>query len=142
MIRVYCDGSAPSTGGPAGVGYIAYVGSGSKSGRLHVPHATNQQAEILAAAYALHSILPGIVVVVSDSQYVVNGWKSLPRWEKNGWRRADHGDVRNIRHWQRLKDAAAPHVSVRFEWVKGHDGSIGNVEADRLAKLARLDGGT
>jgi ribonuclease HI len=141
-VTVWTDGSG-TTGGPAGIGYVAFADEieGAILGSLPLRNATNQQAEILAVALALHE-LPGrsTVTVVSDSEYVVLGWNDPRRlllWKTNGWRKASGGPVANVAHWQRLLRAAERHASVTVEWTRGHVGTDGNERADRLAGQAR-----
>lgn len=139
-VMVYCDGSGNATGGPGGVGYVAvYTDAITMEGRLPLPSATNQQAEILAAAFALDQIEPhDIVEMVSDSEYVVKSWPKLPGWSNGDrWRLASGGEVKNIGHWKRLMRAAQKHGEVTFQWVRGHDGNIHNERADQLAGVAR-----
>lgn len=134
-VRAYVDGCAPPTGGTGGTGYV--VPDLEMEGALELRKANHQQAEILAAAYALEQIPPHFeVVVVSDSRYVVNGWGWLPGWIGRGWR-TKSGQVANPEQWRRLQAAAALHTVVRFEWVKGHADTPENQRADRLAHAAR-----
>jgi ribonuclease HI len=124
---VWADGSG-TTGGPAGIGYVARNGSRETSGSLALRNATNQQAELLAAAYALHCLPEGSTVkLISDSQYLVLGWNEFPNRKRK----------KNLDHWRRLELAAARHREVTFEWTRGHVGTWGNEEADRLAGEAR-----
>lgn len=135
---LYTDGSGLATGGPAGVGFAGLVNGEMIEGSLSLPRATNQQAELLAAAFALDAISPcDAVLLYSDSQYVVQGWDWLPGWIKRGWRTTS-GEVANQRHWQRLQQAVARHEEVTFRWVRGHNGTEGNERADVLARAARL----
>lgn len=136
---VYCDGSGLATGGPGGVGYVAvYSPHIVMEGRLSLPSATNQQAEVLAAAYALDQIEPhDVVEMVSDSEYVVKSYPKLDGWKQRGWRLASGGPVKNVGHWQRLLVAAARHGEVTFRWVRGHNGDVHNERADELAGQAR-----
>ena len=134
-VRAYVDGSAFPTGGPGGTGYV--VPDLEMEGALELPAANHQQAEILAAAYALEQIPPhSEVVVVSDSRYVVSGWDWLPAWIERGWR-TKSGPVANPAQWRRLQAAVRLHTVVRFEWVKGHAETPENERADRLAHAAR-----
>lgn len=141
-VTVWTDGSG-TTGGPAGIGWWAIADEldGTLCGSLPLPNATNQQAEILAVALALHELPEGSdVTVISDSEYVVLGWNEPNRlrlWQTNGWRKASGGAVANVRHWERLLLAAARHRSVRVEWTRGHVGTDGNEMADKLAGQAR-----
>jgi ribonuclease HI len=135
-VRVYVDGSGLATGGPGGIGYV--IPALRVEGSLELSSATNQQAEILAAAYALHQLDPcPSVHVVSDSQYLVRGWERLPAWIARGWRIMSGPPVANQAHWRRLQAAAARHGRVEFEWCKGHAGTAANERADELAGAAR-----
>ena len=139
-LTVWTDGSG-TTSGPAGIGYHAQIEGvdAPVEGSLPIGNATNQQAEILAAAYALHELPEAEILVVSDSEYVVKGWNEyLPAWKARGWRTASNKTPKNLAHWKRLSDAVARHPSVRFEWTRGHAGTLGNERADRLAGEARL----
>lgn len=140
MFTVWTDGSG-TTGGPAGIGYYALSSDteGSFTGSLPLRDATNQQAEILAAAFALHELPEGsTVTVVSDSEYVVKGVNEwIVGWMGRGWRTKAGKPVANQRHWERLLAAVARHRSVTFEWTRGHVGTDGNERADRLAGEAR-----
>jgi ribonuclease HI len=138
--RVYCDGSG-TTGGPAGIAFVVYADSGDwfGEGSMSLRSATNQQAEILAATFALDSLHPlSRVVVVSDSEYVVqNMTLRIDDWVARGWRTAAGKPVKNQGHWQRLIDAASRHGQAGFEWTRGHVGTYGNERAHELAGLAR-----
>jgi ribonuclease HI len=139
-ITVYVDGSGHARGGPGGCGYVAVTAAGRTfEGKCSLPAATNQQAELLAAAYALHSIPAGSTVTVrSDSEYVVNGWGWLDGWIERGWRTRT-GAVANRRHWERLITAVQRHERVTFEWIAGHSGIEHNERADVLAGEARRE---
>lgn len=69
---------------------------------------------------------PSLVLVNSDSEYVVKG-------------ASDKSRARNIHHdlWNRLDAAVDAHVEVQFDHVKGHADSFYNHKADRLAGDAR-----
>lgn len=138
-LTVYTDGSG-TTGGPAGIAYVAVYETGEIHSEEALPldNATNQQAEVLAAAFALHRLTPGVPIkIVSDSEYLVKGWNEyLPVWINLGWRKKSGGVPKNLVHWQRLRKAAEPH-EVTFEWCRGHDGTPGNERADKLAGTAR-----
>ena len=82
---------------------------------------------------------PVRVQIVSDSQYVVNGFTTyLERWIRCGWVASNGDPLKNIDLWQRLVTAARPH-EVAFKWVRGHASHVGNIRADELAgKQARM----
>jgi ribonuclease HI len=135
---VWCDGSG-TTGGPAGIAFVAKTVDGhTVEGSLPLENATNQQAELLAAAYAL-TLLPqdSDVTIVSDSRYVVDGSQKVRRWAARDWIKDDGKIAANVPHWRRLLAALAGHRSVRFEWVRGHADCVENQRADELAGAAR-----
>jgi ribonuclease HI len=139
--EVYTDGSG-TTGGPAGVGFAAYLdGKLEIQEGLPLPDATNQQAEILAAAFALTRIPSrSRVVLFSDSTYLVDSVVRAPTWRRNAWSKGPgKGKAANTVHWTGLLDAADLHKDVTFRLCKGHSGVEGNVIADRLAGAARRE---
>jgi ribonuclease HI len=93
--------------------------------------ATNQQAEIAAAAVGLESLTqPCQVHVFTDSKYVVETMNG--RFRKKA----------NLSWWERLDRAASAH-KVRWEWTRGHAGHILQEAADnaarRIAAAGRVD---
>jgi ribonuclease HI len=143
---IWVDGSG-TTGGPAGVAYYACHPqlANAYQNSLSLPNATNQQAEILAAAFALHELAEKLtqgggcdVTIVSDSEYVVRGRNEwLPPAIARGWRRSTGGPVANQRHWERLLEAERYCAEVKYVWTKGHAGTVENEIVDQLAGLAR-----
>ena len=137
VFKVYSDGSG-MTGGPAGIGFVAYAdGELLLKGNRAVARATNHQAELRAAVFALDSIPEGQdVELLSDSKYVVDGYNTYPpKWRERGWPDSGVGSVVNRALWKQLIVAAKRHRDVRFRWTKGHDGTEGNEHAHRLAEL-------
>jgi ribonuclease HI len=137
-VVVYSDGSG-TTGGPAGLGVVVVL-DGEKWIERAVPieDATNQKAEILAAAHGLR-LLPGplTVLVRSDSEYLVKGSSWAQEWRSNGWRKRNGRGTANVAYWEKLLREIDRHRDVRFEWIKGHNGDEWNERADRLAGEAR-----
>ena len=135
-MRVYTDGSCTNNGKADAV-----CGSGVWVGRNHplnkairVPGSSqsNQVGELAAVIVAAETI-PNYckLTIVTDSEYVINGLtKHLEVWEDNGWI-----EVKNAELFKRaaflLKKRTAP---TYLEWVKGHQGVLGNEESDKLAK--------
>lgn len=137
---IFTDGGLhKSNPGPGG--YAAIIRQGLRETVVTGGFAwtTNNRMELLAAVAALE-LLPADVpaVVVSDSQYVVNGALWARKWQRNGWRLVDGGAVRNEDLWRRLR-AAIDGRDVRFAWTRGHAGHPENERCDRLAaEAARL----
>ncbi len=139
-VTIYTDGSASGNPGPGGYGTILhYV---MPDGQKHekelsqgYKHTTNNRMEIMAAIVGLEALKAECdVVIYSDSQYLVNafnkGW--IDDWVKKDWKRKAKDPVKNVDLWQRLLRAMNGH-SVRFQWVKGHNGHPENERCDKLA---------
>ena len=92
----------------------------------------NQAGEITAIILAASAVPPSWPPkIVTNLKYAINGLtKHLKEWENNGWIK-----VKNAKLFKRvaylLKTCMAP---TTFQWVKGHEGNIGNEESDRLAE--------
>ncbi|XP_076035203.1 ribonuclease H1-like [Oratosquilla oratoria] len=137
---VYTDGACESNGrmgAKAGVG--VYFGPGHPM-NVSEPvrgRATNNTAEIQAATYALelaHATGFDKVVINTDSQFVINCVeKWMKSWKKNGWKKKDGTQVINKEDLKDL-DKASSGLEVKWVYVQGHMGNIGNEAADRLAR--------
>ena len=105
------------------------------------PWTTNNRMELMAVIEGLALIAsPGQHVrVLLDSSYVRNPFVTrwLERWERNGWRRADGGDVLNRDLWERLIAEVARHERVEWCKVPGHSGVPLNERAHQLVTAAR-----
>jgi ribonuclease HI len=125
QVSIYCDGSSLGNGQvasrAAAVALLGYKGFWRAVGE-YLGKATNQQAEIAAAAVGLESLRqPCQVHLFTDSRYVVETMNGRFR------RKA------NLPWWQRLDRAAAAH-NVRWEWTRGHAGHLVQEAADTAAR--------
>lgn len=119
------------------VEYVDFLGTLPKD-------STNNIAELTAATVAMEFVKEqGLeaVVFMMDSQYVLKGIKEWHRgWEARGWLKQDGSEVPNRKQWERLlgiyRELEAAKVVMVLEWVKGHNGNIGNELADKLASRA------
>ena len=129
-VTIVCDGSSLGNGKgnprAAAVAVLGFKGYWKAVGEF-LGHATNQQAEIAAAAVGLESLKePCKVTLMSDSRYVVETMGGT-------WKRKTNHDW-----WKRLDDASKKH-HITWKWVKGHDGHLVQEVADSMArKLAEL----
>jgi ribonuclease HI len=133
-VTIFCDGSSLGNGQAetraAAVALLGYKGLWRGVGE-YLGRATNQQAEIVAAAIGLKALRePCRVRVVTDSRYVVETMSGRFR------RKSNH------EWWERLDEAARAHA-VTWEWAKGHAGHVIQEAADRAARriaaLGRVD---
>lgn len=135
-VTIYCDGSSlgnGQAGGGARAAAVALLGYRDvwRAVGEFLGEATNQQAEIAAAALGLETLKePCRVRVITDSRYVVETMNG------NFRRRS------NLEWWARLDKAARPH-RIEWEWTKGHAGHIPQEAVDgaarRIAMLGRID---
>jgi ribonuclease HI len=130
-LEVWTDGACSGNPGPGGWAWATRDGR-QASGAAAMT--TNQRMEIQAALEAV-TALPGPLVVVSDSTYVVNcfrdGW--WRGWLARGWVNSAKKPVANRDLWEPLVALVEERGDVDFRWVKGHSGDSMNDLVDQLA---------
>ncbi|CAN5229726.1 ribonuclease HI [soil metagenome] len=133
-VTIVCDGSSLGNGRgitrAAAVAVLGFKGYWKAVGE-YLGNATNQQAEIAAAAIGLENLKePCQVTVLSDSRYVVETMGGT-------WKRKT-----NHEWWKRLDIASQKH-QIKWEWTKGHAGheiqEIADKMARKMAELGRVD---
>lgn len=138
-----CLGNGRDGQNPGGYAGLIEVRTRSRIQRRdfygHAPAATNNRMALTGAARALE-LLGGKgarmrVLIVSDSQYLVNGMRMwVSGWQARGWKRPG-GPIENLPLWQELAAAARKH-DVQWAWVRGHAGHPKNEYVDSLAVAA------
>lgn len=136
VIKVYTDGSC--LGNPGAGGWAAIiVNKGAKKELVGGSEdTTNNRMEIQAVISALLDIrTPSKIEVYTDSQYVTNTFNKhwIDNWQRNGWKSSTGDKVLNKDLWETLLTQINFHESVKFVWVKGHDGNSLNERCDKLA---------
>lgn len=134
---IVCDGSSLNNDDrtlasrAAAVALIYEEGAWRAAG-CYLGEATNQQAEIVAAAIGLEALTEARELLInSDSNYVVETMKG------------NFARKTNFDWWQRLDQAVVrlPHL-IEWEWVKGHSGyrvhEIADILARRIARLGNV----
>ena len=145
-INFYCDGACKGNGKENSIG-----GWGSHSFDIDMSihggeiGTTNNRMELLAAIRTLQWIIKNrsidrkdpsvnkeLYKIHTDCNYVKEG---ITKWII-GWKKKNFVGVKNPDLWQ-LLDKLNVHMGkcVEWHWVRGHDISEGNIEADRLANL-------
>jgi ribonuclease HI len=130
LVTIFCDGSSLGNGRDearaAAVALLGYRGLWRAFGS-YLGRATNQQAEIGAAALGLEALRePCRVRLFTDSRYVIETMSGRYR------RKANHD------WWKRLDEAADSH-QIEWCWARGHSGHVIQEAADRAArKIAAL----
>jgi ribonuclease HI len=125
VVTMFCDGSSLGNGlqaaRAAAVALLGYRGYWRAFGE-YLGRATNQQAEIAAAAVGLEALRePCLVHLFTDSRYVVETMMG------NFKRKA------NLEWWKRLDEASRRH-EIKWEWTRGHAGHLIQEAADRAAR--------
>ncbi len=133
-VTIFSDGSSLGNGQKetraAAVAVLGYRGIWRAVGS-YLGTATNQQAEIAAAALGLEALRePCRVRLLTDSRYVVETMAGHFR------RKA------NLEWWQKLDEVAAMH-KIAWTWTKGHAGHVVQEAVDtaarQIASLGRVD---
>lgn len=138
-VILYTDGACSGNPGPGGYGAILIYNGVEKEISGGEKNTTNNKMEMMAVIKGLEMLKePCEVEVYSDSAYVVNsiekGW--IYSWKKNGWKKADRKEVKNIDLWERLLKQIEIH-NVTFKKVKGHANDELNNRCDRIAVAQR-----
>lgn len=128
LLTIYTDGACQVSTGSGGIG-VVFIEDNKVIYQFnkHFKDVTNNQMEIMAVIYALHSISSDFtsITIVSDSQYVLGcinkGWKR--KKNQNYWQLFD-------KVYNRAKEFCS---DIKFEWTKGHNTNEYNNLADRLA---------
>ena len=136
-LEVWTDGACSGNPGPGG---WAWAVSLDEYASGHEAASTNQRMEIRAALEAVSS-LPGPLLVVSDSTYVVNCFRDRwwQGWRTRGWTNSAKKPVANRDLWEPLVGAVTERGDIAFHWVKGHSGHAMNDFVDGLAVAASRD---
>jgi ribonuclease HI len=131
QVTIFCDGSSLGNGQAsmraACFALLGFKGVWRAVG-AYLGQATNQQAEVAAAALGLESLRePCQVHLFTDSRYVVETMCGRFR------RKTNH------EWWQRLDRASATH-QVKWEWTRGHVGHVIQEAVDRGARKIAAQG--
>jgi ribonuclease HI len=133
--RCYIDGACKAAhDGAGGWGFVIEPPAGETIERFG--KATRTHAKVMeyrAVAEALAALPEGArAVVFSDNQSLVeNLEKKLRDWSASGFANVDSLVVEDVRRIAAL--IADKRLTLRWQWVRGHNGNAGNERADALA---------
>jgi ribonuclease HI len=101
--------------------------------------ADNNEGETFAITNAInYAIDKGItnLEIRSDSQFALkSAGEWLKGWKGRGWKKANGTSAPYLEHMKLLDTAItnATNVKIKYTWVKGHSGNVGNDNADICA---------
>ena len=137
-VKIYTDGACKGNPGPGGWGAILVCGDIEKELSGGERQTTNNRMELSAAIAGLEALkAPCEVELWSDSKYLIDaitkGW--VRSWKAKGWKKSDGKPALNSDLWEKLLGLLEVHT-VKFVWVRGHNGHEYNERCDRLAVSA------
>ena len=142
-VELFTDGACLGNPGPGGWAALLRFNSSERELSGGEADTTNNRMEMKAVMEGLRALSrPCSVIIATDSQYVLKGMTEwIAGWKRKNWRTADKKPVKNVDLWQELEALCEPHT-VKWTWVRGHDGHPENERADRLANaaIARMPG--
>ena len=135
MIVYYTDGSASPNPGPGGFAVIRdntpYIVGGEPGSET-----TNIRMEGLAIKAALEDAAGNECQIYTDSEFWINViTKWAPGWESKGWKKKG-GEIKNLDIVQSVYPLYQKSRAT-LNWVRGHEGDVGNELADTWANKAR-----
>ena len=133
---VYTDGACSGNPGPDGWGATIKLGDETFEIFGGEDNTTNNRMELIAAIKALEYLNENHkITLYTDSNYVKDGiTKWIFNWKKNNWKTSTKKPVKNSDLWIQL-DEIQNKREVKWSWVKGHAGNLGNERADELARM-------
>ena len=121
---IITDGAYSSKRNQGGIAFIILDKSGDEVGRFSKAYrnTTNNRMELLSVIRGLEAITkPSNIKIISDSEWVIG-------CASKGWKRKKNLDL-----WERYEEVKKKHLSIIFEWTKGHAGDKYNEECDKMA---------
>jgi ribonuclease HI len=134
---IFTDGSSIGNPGPSGWAAIVIHGTRRREIAGSVPWSTVSEMEIRAAVEALRLTPTGAQIELrSDSELLIDGMRFLVfRWQRLGWRNSRGFELQHQELWRELLALSAPRT-IRWRWIRGHNGHPIQARADALAYRA------
>ena len=138
QVTLISDGACVGNPESRGWAYILRHGKHSAERSGGDSDTTNNRMELIATIEGLKPLKePCDVLLISDSQYLLNGIQSWRfKWRLNAGCEAKEGtgEASPKRRPLQELDALAEKHTIRGQWVKGHSGLLDNESIDELAQ--------
>ena len=94
--------------------YIMVCGKKCIEKKVEVRDLTGHQLVMECTIAAMKRMVsPAVITIFTDSHYLANGHGKMMTWKKNGWKRENGQELKNVGQWQQLETLLQPHA-VRF----------------------------
>ena len=133
-VSIFTDGASKGNPGPGGWAAVVVDSDNVTELGGREEMTTNNRMELSGAIQGLtHTSSGAEVTIFTDSSYVINGvTKWLHGWKRNGWITKTKQEVLNRDLWEKL-DKLVSARSVKWNYVGGHIGIVGNERCDHIA---------
>ena len=134
---IFTDGSAIGNPGPAGWAAVVIHGARRQEIVGSVPCSTVSEMELRAAVEALRLTPTGARIELrSDSELLIDGMRfRVFRWQRFGWRNSRGLELQHQELWRELI-LLNTRRTIRWQWIRGHNGDPIQSRADALAYQA------
>ena len=142
VIEIFTDGGCRGNQTEKNIGsWGAYILFGSHEKRISgvALDTTKNIMELKAVIMALNTLTKYIipVIITTDSNYVCQGMNEwIYTWMAKSWINSKRKPVKNKELWEELFLKKIKFDDIKFQWCKGHETIVGNIEADRLCNQA------
>ena len=134
-VDIYTDGACSGNPGMGGWAAILIYKGVEKIISGFDKSTTNNRMELFSVIQALRHLKERCsVTLYTDSAYVADAFNKnwLDAWQKNNWKTASKGEVKNQDLWSALIFEKNKHI-LNFVKVRGHSDNELNNRCDRLA---------
>ncbi|MBC7382973.1 MAG: ribonuclease HI [Bacteroidia bacterium] len=133
-MSIYTDGAARGNPGRGGYGVVLVSGSHKKELSAGYRLTTNNRMELMAVIKGLEAMKlhNQDINIYTDSKYVCESVEK--KWVFN-WVQKGFKDKKNPDLWRRFLELYKLHT-IKFNWIKGHNGHAMNERCDELATAA------